>query len=125
MVSHTSKLLLQEAVNAASLQWQDAFNDGDARACAALYEEDAIMHAIPFGIYCGRETIQTFWHQLIKDGFSDITYLNTNIKVINEQQAVLTANWIMNKASGVIHKEMWVKQDDGRVKLSEDHFEAV
>ena len=83
------------------------------------------MHAVPFGIYCGRETIQTFWRQLIEDGFSDITYLNTNIKVINEHQAVLTANWIMNKASGVIHKEMWVKQDDGSVKLSEDHFEAV
>ena len=125
MVTHTNKLLLKEAVSDASQQWQDAFNDGDARACAALYEEDAVMHAVPFGIYCGRETIQTFWRQLIEDGFSDITYLNTNIKVINEHQAVLTANWIMNKASGGIHKEMRVKQDDGSVKLSEDHFEAV
>ena len=125
MVTHTNKLLLKEAVSDASQQWQDAFNDGDARACAALYEEDAVMHAVPFGIYCGRETIQTFWRQLIEDGFSDITYLNTNIKIINEHQAVLTANWIMNKASGVIHKEMWGKQDDGSVKLSEDHFDAV
>jgi hypothetical protein len=31
----------------------------------------------------------------------------------------------MNKASGVIHKEMWVLQQDGSVKLSEDHFEAL
>jgi len=38
---------------------------------------------------------------------------------------VLTANWSMNKSSGVIHKEMWILQDDGDVKLSEDHFEAL
>lgn len=125
MVAHTNKLRLQEAVSDACQQWQDAFNRGDAHGCAALYENDAIMHAVPFGIYSGRETIQTFWRQLIKDGFSDVSYVNINIKVINEHQAVLTANWIMNKAAGVIHKEMWVKQDDGSVKLSEDHFEAL
>ena len=125
MVAHTNKLRLQEAVNDACHQWQDAFNRGDAYGCAALYENDAIMHAVPFGIYSGKEAIQTFWRQLIKDGFSDVSYVNINIKVMNEHQAVLTANWIMNKAAGVIHKEMWVKQDDGSVKLSEDHFEAL
>ena len=105
-----SKLLLQEAVEKASRDWQEAFNDGDAVSCADFYEDDAIMQAVPFGIYCGKDTILTFWRQ---------------IKVINEQQAVLTANWSMNKASGVIHKEMWIRQDDCSVKLSEDHFEAL
>jgi len=120
-----SKLLLQEAVQKASRQWQEAFNDRVAISCADFYEDDAIMQAIPFGIYCGKDTILTFWQQLIKDGYRDITYINPQIKVINEQQAVLTANWSMNKSSGVIHKEMWILQDDGNVKLSEDHFEAL
>ncbi len=120
-----SKLHLEEAVQQASQEWQDAFNDGDANTCAEFYEDDAIMQAVPFGIYCDRETICVFWRQLIDEGYRELTYLNTYIKVINEQQAVLTANWCMNKASGVIHKEMWVLQQDGSVKLSEDHFEAL
>ena len=120
-----SKLHLEEAIQLASQEWQDAFNDGDAITCAEFYEDDAIMQAVPFGIYCGRDTIRIFWQQLIDDGYRELTYLNTHIKVINEQQAVLTANWSMNKASGVIHKEMWILQQDGSVKLSEDHFEAL
>ena len=31
----------------------------------------------------------------------------------------------MNKASGVIHKELWVIQEDGSAKLREDHFEVT
>jgi hypothetical protein len=31
----------------------------------------------------------------------------------------------MNKASGVIHKELWVLQEDGAAKLREDDFEAT
>jgi len=30
----------------------------------------------------------------------------------------------MNKADGVIHKELWVLQADGTTKLREDDFEA-
>jgi hypothetical protein len=30
----------------------------------------------------------------------------------------------MNKASGVIHKELWVMLDNGTAKLREDDFEA-
>ena len=42
------------------------------------------MQAVPFGIYCGRDTIRIFWRQLIDDGYRELTYLNTHIKVINE-----------------------------------------
>jgi len=31
----------------------------------------------------------------------------------------------MNKAGGVIHKELWVLQEDGNAKLREDDFEAM
>ena len=31
----------------------------------------------------------------------------------------------MIKAKGVITKEVWVIQEDGTTKLSEDHFESV
>ena len=31
----------------------------------------------------------------------------------------------MNKAHGVIHRELWVLQEDGSAKLREDNFEAL
>ncbi|UTW47293.1 nuclear transport factor 2 family protein [Bacterioplanoides sp. SCSIO 12839] len=116
--------ILLDAVNAASQRWKDAFNAGDAAGCAAQYEADSVMHARPFGTFEGTEAIQGFWAQLIADGFSDIEYLNTNIEIIDESSAVLSSDWKMNKAGGVIHKELWVLQEDGSAKLREDDFEA-
>ncbi|GJL79916.1 MAG: hypothetical protein NPINA01_29050 [Nitrospinaceae bacterium] len=46
------------------------------------------------------------------------------IEVIDGTSAILTSGWKMNKASGVIHKELWVIQQNGTAKLREDDFEA-
>ena len=43
--------------------------------------------------------------------------------MVNETSAILTAKWKMNNANGVIHKELWVLQEDGTAKLREDDFE--
>ena len=118
----------QEAVlktKQASERWQSAFNSGDGAACAAQYEQTAIMHARPFGTFTGTTEIQSFWEKLIADGFSDIEYLEPHIEVVDSAQAILTSRWQMNKASGVIHKELWVMQADGTAKLREDDFEAM
>ena len=112
------------AVNKASAQWKSAFNSGDAAGCAAQYEKQAVMHAKPFGTFTGTSEIQGFWQKLIDDGFSDVDYVNPKIEIIDEKSAVLTSGWTMNKAKGVIHKELWVLQSDGTAKLREDEFEA-
>ena len=113
------------AVNEASSRWKTAFNSGDAAGCAAQYQETAVMHARPFGTFTGTAEIQGFWQNLIDDGFSDVTYINPKLEVIDPTSAVLTAEWKMNKASGVIHKELWVLESDGKARLREDDFEAV
>ena len=112
------------AVKKASTAWQTAFNTGDAAGCAAQYEKEAVMHARPFGTFTGTEAIQGFWQQLIDDGFTDVAYIEPKIEVIDENTALLSSRWKMNKAQGVIHKELWVLQDDGSAKLREDDFEA-
>lgn len=113
-----------QAVQTASQQWKNAFNSGNAAGCAAQYEEDAVMHARPFGTFTGREAIQGFWQQLIDQGFSDVEYIEPKITKIDDKQALLVSGWTMNKASGVITKELWVLQEDGTAKLREDDFEA-
>ncbi len=113
------------AVYKASTEWKSAFNSGNAAACAAQYEADAVMHARPFGTFIGTEQIQAFWQKLIDDGFSDVEYIEPKIDVVDETSAVLKAGWKMNNAAGAIHKELWVLQADGTAKLREDDFEVL
>lgn len=113
-----------EAVREASERWKNSFNSGDAAGCAAQYEESATMQADPFGTFEGVEAIQAFWQKLIQDGFSEVEYLDPKIEVQGVGAALLTSGWKMNNAHGVIHRELWVIQEDGTAKLREDHFEA-
>lgn len=124
MLTQENENKVLQAVKAASEQWKAAFNRGDYIGCAAQYEVDAVMNATPFGQFVGRDAIQGFWQQLVADGFSDVDYIEPNIKVLDENSAVLTSGWKMNKASGVITNELWVIQSDGSAKLREDDFEA-
>ncbi len=124
MITTEQKATVLNAVNKASAQWKSAFNSSDAANCAAQYEKNAVMHARPFGTFTGTIEIQAFWQQLIDDGFFDVDYVDPEIEVIDETSAILTAGWKMNKAAGVIHKELWVLQADGTAKLREDDFEA-
>ena len=124
MTSDNQKDAILNAVKAASDAWKSAFNTGDAAGCACQYEDNAVMRADPFGTFTGIEEIQAFWQNLINDGFTDVEYVQPSIEVIDASSAVLKSGWKMNKAHGVIHKELWVIQDDGTAKLREDHFEA-
>ena len=124
MLSEKQKDAVLKAVNEASKKWKTAFNTGDASGCAAQYEENAIMHARPFGTFTGTVEIEGFWKKLIEDGYSNVDYIEPNIEVIDEKSALLKSGWKMNKAKGVIHKELWVLQSDGTAKLREDDFEA-
>ena len=112
------------AVKEASERWKSAFNSGDAAGCAAQYEQTAVMKAEPFGVFEGVESIQGFWQKLVDDGFSDVEYIDPKIEAIDDQSAILTSGWKMNNAQGIIHRELWVVQEDGSAKLRDDHFEA-
>lgn len=116
---------LLAAVQAASEYWRAAFNSGDAAGCAAAYEEDAVMVAKPFGTFTGRKDIQAFWNKIIAEGFTDVEYIEPDIKVVDETSAVVSSKWRMNKAHGVITKELWVMQNDGTALLREDDFEVL
>jgi ketosteroid isomerase-like protein len=115
---------LLEAVAKAQIKWVNAFNAGDSLGCANSYEEDAVMNAKPFGTFKGRTEIQGFWTKCIEDGLSEVDYIDPQIEVIDETSAILTSKWKMNKAHGVITKELWILQSDGTALLREDNFEA-
>ena len=116
---------VKDATAAASARWQSFFNAGDPSGCASCYEPEAVMVAAPFGTYRGRGEIEAFWTKLIGDGFAEVEYLDSEIQVIDDHSAVLTSKWRMNKAEGVITRELWVRQPDGNMRLREDHFEAL
>ncbi len=113
------------AAKIASEKWKAAFNAGDAAGCAACYEETALVVAKPFGTFQGRAEIEALWQQVIGDGFSDVEYLEPKITAADADTAVLTSSWKMNKAHGVITRELWALQADGTALLREDHFEAL
>ena len=124
MLTDQQKTMVQDAVQAASMEWKSAFNAGDAAGCTALYEDSAVMHARGFGTFTGTTEILGFWQKMIDEGFSEVEYIDPVIEIVDEKSAVLSSNWKMNKARGVIHKEFWVLQNDGKAKLREDDFEA-
>ena len=124
-MTEDQKSAVLDAVKLASEHWKDAFNSGDAAGCTAQYEQSAEMIATPFGTFQGRAEIQAFWQKLIDDGFSDVDYVEPQITVIDAQSAKLVSGWKMNNASGVIHEELWVLQNDGSAKLRKDHFEVT
>lgn len=125
--STLTKDQLLETVATASAAWKNAFNSQDAAGCAAQYEASAVMVAKPFGTFTGTSEIQGLWQKLMDDGFSDVEYVApTVLTPADDMKSVtLSSNWTMNKAKGVITKELWVVQEDGTAKLAEDHFEAT
>ncbi len=83
------------------------------------------MNAKPFGTFTGRAEIEAFWSNIIGDGFTDVAYIDPEINVIDEKSAIVSSKWRMNKAHGIITKELWVLQDDGTALLREDDFEVL
>lgn len=116
---------LLNAVKLASATWMQGFNTQNAALCAAQYSENAPMLARPFGEFVGTEAIQAFWQNLIDQGYADVEYTSPQYKVLDEKSVLLTTEWKMNKAYGVVHKEIWVLQADGTAKLVDDEFEVL
>ncbi len=105
-------------------EWQAAFNNQDAAGCAAQYCANAVMHARPFGIFNGREEIQAFWLGIMDQGFAEVDYTDVTWEEAEDGGYILSANWTMNKAFGVVHREHWVLEEDGLARLISDDFEV-
>ncbi len=103
--------------------WQAAFNQQDAAGCAGQYTEDSIMQARPFGAFTGRTEIQAFWQGIIDQGYCDVQYTDVKWQPAEGQGYILTSSWTMNKAFGVVHKEHWIVETDGKARLISDDFE--
>ncbi|MEZ9525658.1 nuclear transport factor 2 family protein [Enterovibrio norvegicus] len=106
--------------------WQEAFNNQDAAGCAAQYaDHTTLMKARPFGEFTGREEIQAFWQQIMDQGFADVNYTNVKWEAAEGDEGfILSADWTMNKAFGVVHREHWKIQEDGKARLVFDEFEV-
>jgi len=113
--------LCKEGISA----WQAAFNQQDAAGCAAQYSEDCVMEAKPIGIFKGRAEILGCWQHIIDQGFTDVSYTNVNWQPGADGGYILTSNWTMNKAYGVVHREHWIIEPDGKARLKSDSFEIL
>jgi len=105
--------------------WKNAFNSQDAAGCAKQYKENATMEAKPFGTFEGRDAIQKFWRDIMDQGFCDVKYTNVKWEKLSEHEYLLSSNWTMNKAFGVVHREHWVVEEDGIARLLSDEFEVL
>jgi nicotinamidase-related amidase len=113
---------IKNDVMQASSQWIFSFNQGDISACIDRYLPVASMQVHPLGKFDTITDIANFWHEFSKGKPADLVYRNVNIKVLNERQAVLSANWSMNIGNGFISKELWTCAEDGQWYLEEDDF---
>ena len=104
--------------------WANAFNRQDAKGCAEQYVEDCVMVAKPFGQFKGRGEIEAFWQNIMDQGFNDVNYTDSEWEKVDEKSYILTSKWTMNKAYGVVHRELWTLQEDGTAKLTYDEFEV-
>ncbi|MGB0360144.1 MAG: nuclear transport factor 2 family protein [Endozoicomonas sp.] len=116
---------LLRACKAGIALWQNAFNTQDAKSCAGQYLEDAVMEARPFGTFTGRQAIQGFWQGIMDQGFENVDYTDVQwIPVDGNDGFILMAKWTMNKAYGVVHREHWVIDTDGKARLKSDDFKV-
>lgn len=113
--------LCKEGISA----WKTAFNNQDAAGCAAQYTEDCIMEAKPLGVFKGREEILGCWQNIIDQGFTNVEYSNVKWEAAEGEGFILTSNWEMNKAFGVVHREHWIVEADGKARLKSDSFEIL
>ncbi|WP_082930812.1 cysteine hydrolase family protein [Shewanella woodyi] len=116
---------VRQSVMQASREWIANFNQGNVQACIERYQKEATMQVSPFGRFNGMEAIAEFWNEFAKSGPTKLVYRNVEIKVLNDKQAILSANWSMNIASGFISKELWTLNDDGQWYLEEDDFSVL
>jgi len=114
----------EKEVLEANEKWIENFNNGNTTYIANAYTENAVMVAKPFGTFEGRKNISEFWTPFVESGATDLKYINKKVKLVTKTKAIISSDWSMNVAEGIITNETWVKTSDGW-KLKSDHFEVT
>jgi uncharacterized protein (TIGR02246 family) len=83
---------VERAIVAATVQWDAAFNSGDAGGVTALYAADAIL--VPPGneVVRGHDAIRAFWAGLIEAGFGEHAIEVIEIRVAGDTAHAI-ASW--------------------------------
>lgn len=116
--------LILAACKKGSGAWQAAFNEQNAKGCAAAYNDNAVIKAEPFGTFQGTKAIVEFWQGIIDKGFSNVEYTNIKWEPFEDKGYTLSSSWTMNKAYGLVHREHWIVEDDGFARMIRDEFEV-
>ncbi|GAB2666621.1 YybH family protein [Vibrio panuliri] len=125
IVNKSDPKAVLEACKQGIKAWQIAFNQQDAKGCAAQYQETCTMHARPFGDFTGHEAIEAFWQDIMDKGFNSVEYTDVEWQPLGDDAYILSAKWTMNQAFGVVHKEVWQLDADGKARLASDDFEVL
>lgn len=115
--------IAKKLVSTCSKKWIENFNNGNTDYCVAAYEADAVINAKPLGTFKGTAEIDAFWRPFMASGAGELKYTDVKLEAVDESTVLLSANWSMNVGRGIITKEKWVLQKDGRWLLQEDDFE--
>lgn len=105
--------------------WTKAYNDGDAKALAALYADDAVTSTVQEGHFTGRSAIEQFWAAdfgdarpastlTVTDAYlsGDLAHLEGEYKVAD--RSVVTEGryvqlWMREGNAWRVHREMWLR----------------
>lgn len=92
----------EDSVKAAYAAWDAAFNEGDAKAVAATYDEEALFLPATHDVVEGRAKVETFFEGLFKMGVT-----NHKLEVID----------VMDRGDTVVAAARWTatgKDADGK-----------
>ncbi|WP_186644849.1 alpha/beta fold hydrolase [Fluviispira vulneris] len=129
-VAKNTELKVTKDIIAATDNWERGFNlDAEnkiAKNTISVYSEDAILQSIPvsFGNAEGKGNIQKYWQTVLNTGANNMKYLDRKVIVVDENTALLSSPWSMNKFKGIITLEKWIKKNNNWT-LVEDNFEAT
>ena len=115
--------LSREAVLDAVAKWEEAINAGDAAAVAGFYAEDALLLPPEADRIEGRENIEAFWRDFLKEGTEfdlesvdvatggDIAHeIGTFSLTVPNADAPITGKYIWT----------WERTDAGELKVTAD-----
>jgi len=104
-------------------QWTTAYNAGDAKALAALYDKDAVLSTRPMGSFEGKDAIEVFWKEDFGTGkpttklkmtdaylAGEMAHLEGEYQV-TDRGKVTTGHyvqlWMQDGDDWRIHREVW------------------
>ena len=100
-----------------------ALAEGDARAIAAMYTEDARLLPPNARVVQGREAVEKFWKETVAAGVVGIELITVEVDVLGDTLVEQGRSRILGKAKSIIDEGKYLvvwKRIDGKWKLHRD-----